>query len=145
MKVFSSKSEQPLTFDACLSTPTLPAINAGAAKRITCQNGKFQGMTANMVPVGWNDTRLFRLSVFMVWSARNFSAFSAKYKQPSAHFSTSARASDNTLPISRVIIRAYCSLFCFNSLETFPISSLLRANEVLLQSLKADEDLRNFS
>ncbi len=41
------------TFDACLSRPTLPTISAGAAKRITCHIGKFQGMTASTGPSGW--------------------------------------------------------------------------------------------
>ena len=40
------------TFDACLSSPTLPAIRAGAAKRITCHSGKFHGMTASTGPNG---------------------------------------------------------------------------------------------
>ena len=41
------------TFEACLSSPTLPAISAGAAKRMACQSGKFQGMTASTGPSGW--------------------------------------------------------------------------------------------
>ena len=41
------------TFEACLSRPTLPTINAGAAKRMTCQSGKFHGMTASTAPMGW--------------------------------------------------------------------------------------------
>ena len=41
------------TFEACLSSPTLPAIRAGAAKRIACQSGKFQGMMASTGPSGW--------------------------------------------------------------------------------------------
>ena len=41
------------TFDACLSSTTLPAISAGAARRKTCQNGKFQGITARIGPSGW--------------------------------------------------------------------------------------------
>ena len=41
------------TFEACLSSPTLPAIRAGAAKRMACQSGKFQGMTASTGPSGW--------------------------------------------------------------------------------------------
>ena len=41
------------TLEACLSRPTLPAIKAGAAKRIACQSGKFQGMTASTGPSGW--------------------------------------------------------------------------------------------
>ena len=40
------------TFDACLSSPTLPAIRAGAAKRMTCHSGKFHGMTASTGPSG---------------------------------------------------------------------------------------------
>jgi hypothetical protein len=43
---------------ACLSTAVLPAIRAGAAKRITCQSGKFQGMIASTVPSGSNATKL---------------------------------------------------------------------------------------
>ena len=41
------------TLLACLSRPTLPAISAGAAKRIACQSGKFHGMTARTTPSGW--------------------------------------------------------------------------------------------
>ena len=41
------------TFEACLSSPTLPAISAGAAKRIACQSGKFHGMMARTGPSGW--------------------------------------------------------------------------------------------
>ena len=41
------------TFEACLSRPTLPAISAGAAKRNTCQKGKFHGITASTGPMGW--------------------------------------------------------------------------------------------
>ena len=40
------------TFDACLSSPTLPVISAGAAKRNTCQYGKFHGMIARTGPIG---------------------------------------------------------------------------------------------
>ena len=40
------------TFEACLSNPTFPAMSAGAAKRNTCQKGKFQGMTASTGPIG---------------------------------------------------------------------------------------------
>ena len=40
------------TFEACLSRPTLPAMRAGAAKRTTCQRGKFQGITASTGPSG---------------------------------------------------------------------------------------------
>jgi hypothetical protein len=40
------------TFEACLRTAALPAIRAGAAKRTTCQKGKFQGMMASTTPSG---------------------------------------------------------------------------------------------
>ena len=46
------------TFEACLSRPTFPAISAGAAKRKTCQNGKFHGMMARIGPIGWKVTKL---------------------------------------------------------------------------------------
>ena len=51
-KTSSMASAQPGTFDACLSRPTLPAIRAGAAKRKSCQNGKFHGMMASTGPMG---------------------------------------------------------------------------------------------
>ena len=53
-------SAQPGTFEACFSTPALPAISAGAAKRNTCQNGKFHGMTASTTPSGRKATKLLR-------------------------------------------------------------------------------------
>jgi len=40
------------TLEACLRSPTLPAMSAGAAKRITCQSGKFHGITARTGPRG---------------------------------------------------------------------------------------------
>ena len=40
------------TFEACLSSPTLPAIRAGAANRMACQSGKFHGMMARTGPRG---------------------------------------------------------------------------------------------
>ena len=51
-KRFSSRSADSGTFDACLSTPVLPAMSAGAAKRTTCHSGKFHGMTARTTPRG---------------------------------------------------------------------------------------------
>jgi hypothetical protein len=45
------------TLDACFSSPTLPATSAGAAKRITCQNGKFHGITASTTPSGSNEMK----------------------------------------------------------------------------------------
>ena len=46
------RSAQRGTLLACLSTATFPAISAGARKRNTCQNGKFQGITASTQPSG---------------------------------------------------------------------------------------------
>ena len=51
-KIRSMASAQPETLPACFSTPALPAMSAGAAKRKTCQRGKFQGMTASTTPSG---------------------------------------------------------------------------------------------
>jgi len=42
----------PGTFEACFSRPTFPAARLGAAKRNTCQNGKFHGITASTGPSG---------------------------------------------------------------------------------------------
>ncbi len=51
-KTSSMARAQPVTFEACLSTQVFPAISAGAAKRKTCQRGKFQGMMARITPSG---------------------------------------------------------------------------------------------
>ena len=51
-KISSMASAHCGTFDACLSNPTFPAMSPGAAKRKTCQNGKFHGMTASTGPMG---------------------------------------------------------------------------------------------
>ena len=51
-KTCSRKSAAPGTFEACFSTPTLPAISEGAANRTTCQSGKFHGMIASTGPSG---------------------------------------------------------------------------------------------
>ena len=51
-KTSSMARAVPGTLPACLSRPTLPAISAGAAKRKTCQKGKFQGMIASTGPSG---------------------------------------------------------------------------------------------
>ena len=58
-KTSSIASAQPGTLEACFSTAALPAISPGAAKRKTCQNGKFHGITASTTPSGWNATKLF--------------------------------------------------------------------------------------
>ena len=51
-KIFSMASAHCGTLEACLSTPTFPAIKAGAANRKTCQNGKFHGIIARTAPSG---------------------------------------------------------------------------------------------
>ena len=51
-KTSSSASAVPDTFGACLSSAVLPARIAGAAKRMTCQSGKFHGITAKITPIG---------------------------------------------------------------------------------------------
>ena len=51
-KTSSICSAQRGTLEACLSTAALPAISAGAAKRNTCQKGKFHGITASTTPSG---------------------------------------------------------------------------------------------
>ena len=48
----SRASAQAGTLGACLRMTTLPAAGAAAAKRMTCQTGKFQGMMARMGPRG---------------------------------------------------------------------------------------------
>ena len=65
------------TFEACLSSPTLPAIRAGAANRMTCQSGKFHGMIASTGPIGWYRTKArpaFTAAASRGSSARNSSA-----------------------------------------------------------------------
>ncbi len=66
----SIASAHPGTLLACFRTPPLPAINAGAAKRNTCQNGKFQGITASTTPSGLKTTNAFAPSISMLWRAR---------------------------------------------------------------------------
>ena len=51
-KASSIASEHCGTLEACLSTAVLPAMSAGAAKRNTCQKGKFQGIIASTTPSG---------------------------------------------------------------------------------------------
>ena len=95
------------TLDACLSRPTLPTISAGAAKRITCQIGKFHGITASTAPM--------RLVVHVRPRGRRRDglvrqqrsrALSANQRSPTAHLDTSALAAANVLPISVVRMRA---------------------------------------
>ena len=51
-KTCSISSAQRGTLEACLRIPPLPAMRAGAAKRKTCQYGKFHGITASTTPSG---------------------------------------------------------------------------------------------
>ena len=105
-KMSSRRSAVCGTLDACLSSPTLPTMSAGAAKRTTCHSGKFQGMMAN------TDTdRLVvhvraRGAVVMGSSASSDSACSANHRRPSAHLDASPRAEAKVLPISVVTMRA---------------------------------------
>ena len=62
------------TFEACLRSPTLPAMSAGAAKRNTCQKGKFHGITASTTPRGRKATKLLVRSAEIISSARILSA-----------------------------------------------------------------------
>ncbi|GAA1947629.1 hypothetical protein GCM10009798_03430 [Nocardioides panacihumi] len=48
----SIASAQPVTSGLCLSSAALPAARAAQAKRSTCQNGKFHGITAKTTPIG---------------------------------------------------------------------------------------------
>jgi hypothetical protein len=41
------------TFEACFKSATLPIMNVGAANLMTCQSGKFHGITASTGPIGW--------------------------------------------------------------------------------------------
>ena len=76
-KISSIARAHPGTFDACFRTPALPAMSAGAANRKTCQNGKFQGITASTTPRGSNATYDFDASVSMISGAKCDSACSA--------------------------------------------------------------------
>src|SRR5690625_5486414 len=48
----SMATADPKTLEACFKTATFPAIIAGAEKRKTCQNGKFQGIIPKTAPCG---------------------------------------------------------------------------------------------
>jgi hypothetical protein len=71
----SIATAQPDTLGECFSSAPFPAISAGAAKRTTCQNGKFHGMIATTTPIGSKTTRLSSASVSTRSSARNCWAF----------------------------------------------------------------------
>jgi hypothetical protein len=65
------------TFEACFRRPTFPAMRPGAAKRNTCQNGKFQGITARTGPSGRHRTKERVALAFTSSSPRKRSACSA--------------------------------------------------------------------
>jgi hypothetical protein len=77
LKISSMASAEPMTFEACFRTPAFPAMSAGAAKRNTCQKGKFQGMTASTTPIGSKATKLLLASVTTGMGFKNSSAISA--------------------------------------------------------------------
>jgi len=52
VKISSIVTAHRGTLAACFNSATLPAMRAGAAKRKTCQKGKFQGITARIGPRG---------------------------------------------------------------------------------------------
>ena len=54
----SIASAHPVTLGECLRIAVLPASRVGAAKRSTCQNGKFHGITARTTPSGSCATQL---------------------------------------------------------------------------------------
>lgn len=56
-KASASASAEPVTLGECLSRTPLPAARVGMAKRITCQTGKFHGMTASTRPIGSGTTK----------------------------------------------------------------------------------------
>ncbi len=69
------------TFEACFNRPTLPAMRPGAANRITCHIGKFQGMTASTGPMGPYRTLLSAAEVLTASSASRSAACSREPPQ----------------------------------------------------------------
>src|SRR5215470_17484071 len=89
LKISSRANAHPGTLDACFKTPPFPAIRCGAANRMTCQKGKFHGMTARMTPRGLKVANALGGAPGPEWPAlisigfgfRNPSDASAKYSQ----------------------------------------------------------------
>ncbi len=98
----SSASAVPETFGACLSSAALPASSAGAAKRMTCQSGKFHGITAKTTPIGSYVTIEVPAPASTVCSASMPGPTVAKCSHADAPFSTSKRDSKSGLPTSLV-------------------------------------------
>ena len=105
-----SRARSRVTLEACFSRPTLPAISAGAAKRNTCQSGKFQGITAST-----GAERLERDVALRAPRSGRARARAGARRAPRssrrrpAHLSASARPWATGLPISRAISRASAS------------------------------------
>ena len=55
-KASARASAVPVTLGECLSSTPLPAASVGMANRMTCQTGKFQGITASTRPIGSGGT-----------------------------------------------------------------------------------------
>ena len=51
-KAFSISSPLSKHIDACFRTTTFPARIVGITNLRTCQNGKFQGITPRIIPIG---------------------------------------------------------------------------------------------
>ncbi len=86
-----------------MSTTVFPAASAGTAQRMSCQNGKFQGITASTTPSGSKHTWLSAASVGTGSGSRRVGAWSANHSQVTAHLATSASAWAMGLPISAVM------------------------------------------
>ena len=110
-KISSMASAQPVTLEACLSRPALPAMSAGAAKRNTCQNGKVpghdreHGARAARRRRSCGDASVGDGLVGQEAARRG----RRSSRQTQAHFSISARPAASGLPISRAMSRASSS------------------------------------
>src|SRR6478752_6706029 len=97
----SIASAQPVTSGLCLSSAAFPAASAADAKRSTCQNGKFHGITANTTPMGSYDSHDRDAPDATSWSASQPGARSATTSQFHAHLSISPSDSASGLPTPR--------------------------------------------
>ena len=97
--------------DAGLKTTVLPQTSAGAIFHDGIAIGKFQGVMTEQTPIGWRTdiANLSRSSEGTVWPYSRRPSPAMKYVMSIASW-TSPRVSSSTLPISRVMSRANCSL-----------------------------------
>ena len=97
--------------DAGLKTTVLPQTSAGAIFHDGIAIGKFQGVMTEQMPIGWRTdiANLSRSSEGTVWPYSRRPSPAMKYVMSIASW-TSPRVSSSTLPISRVMSRANCSL-----------------------------------